>query len=329
MNKSLFQIIKLFLLTCLFLGSTSCKDVIFDDLKPCEFDLFFVYDYNMKFADAFSAEVKSIDLFIFDAQGKYIKTVKIENENFPKNYHLKINDLIPGTYSFLTWAGLYERSFEYPKLVEGKTDINDVTIHLKNTGIIDKQFDNFWYGRLDGVKVSGNENNSETISLIKDSKKFKLSLLTQGLEDSKIDISDYDIEIVSENNGIYFSDNLIEKKGSISYKPYLSKNFKEENFQGVKYAGGSVEIQTGRIIDGNNNRLIIKDKSNGKVLLDENIEKLIDQIRFEEFKNMPIQEYLDRQDYYNITLIFSGNIDFVAFKIWINGWLVREQTAEI
>ena len=38
-------------------------------LPPCEHYLHFVYDYNMKFADAWQHEADQVSLFIFDEEG--------------------------------------------------------------------------------------------------------------------------------------------------------------------------------------------------------------------------------------------------------------------
>ena len=49
-----------------------CDYIHDDSLARCEYRLHFVYDYNMKFADAFQHEVSQAALFLCDAQGYFL-----------------------------------------------------------------------------------------------------------------------------------------------------------------------------------------------------------------------------------------------------------------
>ena len=54
-------------------------DWIHDDSLPlCEFRLYFKYDYNMKFADAFQHEVDFVTLFFCDQEGNFLFLRRIE-----------------------------------------------------------------------------------------------------------------------------------------------------------------------------------------------------------------------------------------------------------
>ncbi len=56
-TKSLFFIVT----SLLFIAS--CDSI--RDLPRCELWLEFTFDYNMEYADAFSPQVKSVDVFVF------------------------------------------------------------------------------------------------------------------------------------------------------------------------------------------------------------------------------------------------------------------------
>ncbi len=51
-------------------GLAACDYIHDDSLQPCEYRLHFVYDYNMKFADAFQHKVDRATLFICDKDSK-------------------------------------------------------------------------------------------------------------------------------------------------------------------------------------------------------------------------------------------------------------------
>lgn len=59
---------------------TSCG-MMEDDLKDCPYGLYvsFKYDYNLQRADMFNDHVGSVTLYIFDEQGKLVKTQEESN----------------------------------------------------------------------------------------------------------------------------------------------------------------------------------------------------------------------------------------------------------
>ena len=63
---------RLMLLTVLAATIASCDSVLEFDEGDCtvEYRVKFKYDYNMKYANAFANEVKTVTLYAFDDQGK-------------------------------------------------------------------------------------------------------------------------------------------------------------------------------------------------------------------------------------------------------------------
>ena len=77
-------------------GAAACDYIHDDSLEPCEYRLHFVYDYNMKFADAFQHEVSKVSLFLCDDKGNFLMQRQIEGDELKAN-NVKL-DLEPGTY---------------------------------------------------------------------------------------------------------------------------------------------------------------------------------------------------------------------------------------
>ena len=87
------------------MGLYAC-DWIHDDSPPlCEFRLYFKYDYNMKFADAFQHEVDFVTLFFCDQEGNFLFQRRIEKSELDERNSIAL-DMEPGTYQVVTWAGL-------------------------------------------------------------------------------------------------------------------------------------------------------------------------------------------------------------------------------
>ena len=80
---------------------------VYEDETPCPIEVRFVFDYNMKFADAFPSLVNDVVLFVFDSEGRYISYVQDHGSHLDENYRMTL-DLKPGGYKLVAWAGLEE-----------------------------------------------------------------------------------------------------------------------------------------------------------------------------------------------------------------------------
>ena len=107
-------------------GLAACEYIHDDSLAPCEYRLRFVYDYNMKFADAFQHEVTRAALFICDDKGTFIERRDLEGTELKANN--VVMDLEPGTYTLLTWAGLDDGSYTWPDLTPGTSTVEDIKV---------------------------------------------------------------------------------------------------------------------------------------------------------------------------------------------------------
>ena len=86
-------------------GLYACDWIHDDSLPLCEFRLYFKYDYNMKFADAFQHEVDYVTLFFCDQEGNFLFQRRIEKSELDEWNSIAL-DMEPGTYQVVTWAGL-------------------------------------------------------------------------------------------------------------------------------------------------------------------------------------------------------------------------------
>lgn len=97
--------------------TTSCDSWIYNDEEDCNYYVRFEYDYNLKWANAFPAEVKSVTLYILDENDNVVLT-KSENTSVlaDQSYRMQISpdEVEPGRYRLLAWAG-DEEIGSYPK----------------------------------------------------------------------------------------------------------------------------------------------------------------------------------------------------------------------
>lgn len=105
MNRLFHTCKQLIGIAALSVGLYACDWIHDDSLPLCEFRLYFKYDYNMKFADAFLHEVDFVTLFFCDQEGNFLFQRRIEKSELDERNSIAL-DMEPGTYQVVTWAGL-------------------------------------------------------------------------------------------------------------------------------------------------------------------------------------------------------------------------------
>ena len=96
--------LKYLLLATTTLLMTGC-DLMHDSHKDCPEGLYikFVYDYNLHRMDMFSGHVGEVKAYIFDKDGKFVKSQTEVNDNYSQplaqtDYTMQVTDLEPGEY---------------------------------------------------------------------------------------------------------------------------------------------------------------------------------------------------------------------------------------
>ena len=96
---------------------TSCDSLIYEHEGDClvSYRLKFRYDMNLKFADAFAHEVKSVRLYAFNMEGELVWQASEQGEVLASENYVMTLDLAPGKYRLVAWCGLgNEESFCLP-----------------------------------------------------------------------------------------------------------------------------------------------------------------------------------------------------------------------
>lgn len=323
-NRNLSQII---LATCSsILLLSSC---IKEEIDPCASYIRFVYNYNMSYVDLFPQQATKMNLYIFDENNIFVTELKDESGSFSKDYVIPLPaNLGNKNYTFMAWSGLYNDSYDKTTLSPGQSTLEDFELKVnglqtKSTGngIINRELKPLWHGKLSNVSLEQN-NYVKTVSLMKNTNKFRI--IMQVLDDkATIDVNDYDFQI-SSANGTYNHNNELqgdEIEDKIDYKPYHTKNDTE--------TGALAELNTLRLMSDKNNRLVISHKKTGNIILDIPLNKYLNALKLEQYADIPLQEYMDREDQYGIIFFFKNlnpdNGNYLSVNIQINGWYIREQ----
>lgn len=289
----------------------SCTSID-ETLPECRLYVRFRYDYNMEFSDAFASQVNRVDVFVFDKDGTFVIKKSEQGETLGGSYRMPL-PLPAGEYRIAAWAGMSD-DFEMPEPVAGKTTLEELTVRMKREESLvhNKALNPLWYGGVQAVSFTGRQEQTETVSLIKDTNKFRFILQKSG-PGEELDINDCLFEVRADN-GYYDWNNDLLDDDMISYRPYYLEK--------VEDVGIVVEMNTMRLLEHKKVYLTLTRKSDGKELMKIDLIPYLLLTKMEGH-NIPAQEYLDRQSEYAIVFFYNPELlNFLSTKIVINGWTI-------
>lgn len=321
---------------------TSCDSAIYDYEGDCtpKFKVGFRYDMNMKFVDAFSTEVKSVSLFVFDSNGKFVKSYESTVDAMAANDYLLDVDLVPGRYSLLAWCGLNDglNSYDVPALTPGTSTMQELKNTMKRQAAVVGEIDQLYHGMVDAVFPDEEGVHTAIVPLTKDTNRLKVVL--QDLTNSK-NVSDFKVFVTAENGKMDYDNSLMADE-LLTYEPYFSQVGSSEiivSTRAGEQSGGNTynllmtEMNFGRLVKNWRTpyKLHITDAS-GNNLITVSLVELFLLVKGKENQNMDDQEYLDREDDFNMTFFLYGSGEetetYISAEIIINDWKVVLQDVE-
>ena len=338
MNKSLFLNRIAALLALLAVMFVSCEEsFVYDDEGDCsvQYRIKFKYDRNMKFADAFSNEVSSVALYVFDKSGIL---VHVGNENgialADEDYAMPV-ELSPGEYEMLAWCGLGEGgSFEVPEVQVGVTTKEELTCRMNRVaadgyGKVNEDLAPLFHGRMD-VVLSGEPGiHTQIISLTKNTNVVRVVL--QQLSGEEFDLDAFSFEI-QDYNGFMAYDNSLLQDELIVYEPWSVQTgsadvnadiYNDDVTRASSTVGVAMaEMTVGRLLSDAKPVLVVRNIEKGDVVLSIPLVDYALLVKGNYNRAMSDQEYLDRQDEYNMTFFLDEAGRWISSSIVVNSWRV-------
>lgn len=338
-----FQFIKVTLLAALMAlaTATSCQK-IFDYEDDCSIhcQIKFKYDMNMKFADAFANTVNHVTVYVYDINtGKLIHKqsesgAALANEN----YTMELTGVAPGTYDIIAWCGdgLKDGNFDVNPAAVGTSADEELfcTMDRENGGLVKKDVGQLYHGkaRVSFPDVYGTH--VQTCNLVKNTNTVRVVL--QHLSGLDVNPDDFTFEIKDEN-GLMAYDNTILEDEVITYSPWSvtagSAGVDADIYDTKAQTSVSValaEFTVGRLVTENNPVLSIYNvKENNEKVLSIPLKDYALLVKGYYNRAMSDQEYLDRQDEYNLTFFLDEHGQWVTSRIIINSWHLVFQGAEL
>ena len=326
-------------------GFTACDESMFDSEGDCEVthSIRFLYEKNLKWADAFPSEVRSVHLYAFDTRGLFVKEYTAAGEALSEPGWLLPLDLPTGTYRFVAWCGLEngaaEESFTVPQPVAGVTTIEELTCTLNTTRGDDgetsgDELDFLYYGRSEETLVDNHDGQDYVydIYLTQDTNHIRI-ILNELTSDEDMDPKDYDIRIEAVN-GLMGHDNELLGNTVVTYTPWdisadevaVGKPDADDEVKTIR--GIIADFSVSRMTAGQagSMRLTITDRrSNDKIITRVPVihYALLSKGYYEKAyrHQMTDQDFLDREDEYVFTFFLYDN-KWLDSYIDIHSWRV-------
>lgn len=316
------------------LSTSSCKEsFIFEGEGDCGtyYNIKFKYDYNMKFADAFSREVNSVALFVFDQNNTLVETIvetdkaKLSADEFSIPLELE-----SGTYELVAWAGLMnEESFDLLADVKvGQTTREELQVKLKSTeGKVSEDLNPLFHGAMPLNYTTEPGTYTETMSLTKDTNVVRIVL--QQMSDGVV-AEKFGYEITADNGLLDWNNDVIAD-GTLTYMPWsvstgtadVVPDYGTSSVTRADQVSVAVaEFTINRMIDGQSPILTIYNLEEGKPVLSIPVADYALLVKGNYNRDMSNQEYLDRQDEYNMTFFLDEDGNWLSASIIVNSWRV-------
>ena len=315
------------------LSTSSCKEgFIYEGEGDCGvyYNIEFKYDYNMKFADAFSKEVKSIALYVFQ-NDTLVKSVVESNEAAigADGFAIAL-ELEAGSYELLAWAGLQsEESFDLlADVEEGKTTKQQLQVMVNSAeGRVSQDLKPLFHGTMPLEVTSTPGTYTETMSLVKDTNVVRIVL--QQMSDGVV-AEKFRYEITADNGKLDWNNDVIEGNGLL-YEPWsVSTGTAEVDpdygtnavTRADQVSVAVAEFTLNRMIDGSSPILTIWNIEENEKVLSIPVADYALLVKGQYNAQMSNQEYLDRQDEYNMTFFLDEDGDWLSASIIVNSWRV-------
>ena len=337
----------------MYLVLQSCDSAIYDYEGDCSvtYRMKFVYDKNMKWADAFSNEIKSIRLYAFDADGNLVWQKTESGSILAEDGYTMTMDLPSGEYDFIAWAGLdnedaSETHFSVAEeLTKGDLRLEDLKCslireHIDGKAVSQKRLQELYHG-MTKVNLPDLENDGGTF----DCKMFltkntnSVHIILQQLSGEDVDVNDFTFT-VEEDNGLIAHDNSLLSDEIITYIPHNIRNgsaglgiddypivgnvanTKSKADAETNISVAIADLTISRLIDGRKTYMTIRRNTDSGIVARVPLVDYALLLKDGYGREMTNQEYLDRQDEYTLTFFLDRSQNWISSSIIINSWKV-------
>lgn len=334
------------------LALCGCHNPIFEYEGDCEvtYNLRFVYDKNLDWADAFPTLLNKVELFAFDDQGLFVKEYSLTSpEVFTQGYTMQL-DLQPGDYTLVALGALetgltLDQGFEIPELKPGESTLEDLTCSVRTKSndqypvYSDACLPFMYQGNL-SVSLPDTRDGSDyfyTMYLTKDTNHIRAIIQKAGGNVTK---DEFVLRIAAEDKKIGWNNALLGNT-MVTYLPWDIWNTEaipatSATRQGP-YMGIGADFMTGRLTDtmADDTWLYIDNSKTKETIFRIPLiqYELMGKSYYENVYGKPMsdEEFLDRLSEYTLTFFLDENmrlqytiLEILSWRVVINNYDIED-----
>lgn len=331
---------------------TACNGLIYNDEGDCDpyYKVRFRYDMNMKWADAFASEVNSVTLYVIDAEtGKIVRTISESSDELKAEGYLMDVDVPPGRYHLHAWCGDGRDShFTIPEsdIHSGLTCSLNAERRPDNMLHSSLQLEHLYHGLTSDVEFPDEEGvHTFTVNLTKDTNDVNVVLQHTSVD---LDKDTYSFSITSPNAELDHLNNLTSDETVWYHEHYKDHGTADvvipDRSDDIEFTSTSspqsretintvrsciASLTTSRLVKGTDTQLTIRNNNTGELVFSMPLIDYVLMTKGNYRRPMTDQEYLDRQDKFDIVLFLDDNNGWAKVQIYINSWKIVRQNSDL
>lgn len=294
-----------------------------DDVDDCPegFWLNLHYTYNMLDVEAVQEYVNEVAVYIYDTEGNYVSRIDVPSATLAANGHrVRVEGLPEGDYRFVVWSGTANSQYA----VSGDRGTMDAfRLSLANAGeTVSSQLPSLYYGYLDNVHFSDTYATHD-VYMMKDNNHLACLVVTTS-DDTAVELDDFNMKITTAN-GVMDVKNLPVGDKTVVYEPFERSKVTVNDAEYGQLNGVAFNIMTLRMMQDLDCRLILQKKDTGEKVFDISFPEYVGMIctyYTNLGRQLTVQEYLDRQDFYTIVFFLSEDFSQLV-RLEVNSWRLR------
>lgn len=292
----------------------------------------FCYDINMKYADAFASETGTVHLYAFDQDGSLVWQKTESGEHLAEEDYAMALDLLPGKYDIIAWSvcGIAADCFSIPAATKASVfSKEDLICELsrrtddEGNSCSDRPLGTLLHGCIEDLEIGQTEGTYVSrMHMTKNTNEVRIVL--QNMSGKALDKDKFRFSII-ESNGVMAHDNSLLPCEDICYREWRKESGtvgeEGQDPEEVTTASAVVaELTLGRLMADRKTRLIVTDDSGRTVISIPLVDYAL--LVKGHYDDMSDQEYLDRQDEYELVFFLDADMDWISSFIEINSWKV-------
>ncbi|MCM1376872.1 MAG: FimB/Mfa2 family fimbrial subunit [Clostridium sp.] len=322
---------------------TSCDSMIYDYEGDCDphYKVRFVYDRNLKYADAFASEVEEVTLYIIDGNGQIVwQKYEAGDELKSGSYLMDVDGITPGTYSLVAWCGGgHKTDFSIPESATHYTHLqstlsgrsaHDEGWNFEGSAVRDN-FRDLYHGKVMDVTFPEDEGDHIIVMpLTKDTNDVHVVL--QHLSGDPVDESKF-LFTIKEENGYLDWDNTILDDEPLTYyahnvtNGYAGVNVPDYIGDGKGNESRAITAVSCAVADFQISRITPQKRCMVNIYRKED-KSLVASIPLADYSlitkgqhhKLSDADYLDYRDDYSLVLFLDDNGRWINTQIFINSW---------